>query len=134
MRRACCREVYGLPSWSRFVTPWGRLRWIWHGGCERGAPMRVDTAAWWRIRWQNLVAALAIAAGSCTLAVPLLHSGFPLGHDLQAHLTYTYLFDRALQSGQFPVRWTQGIRAGDGQLLFNFYQPGFYYVVQLVHL
>lgn len=96
--------------------------------------MRLDTAANWRSRGLNLAAALAIAAGAITLALPLLHSGFPLGHDLQAHLTYTYLFDRALEAGQFPVRWTQGVRAGDSQPLFNFYQPGFYYLVQLVHL
>ena len=96
--------------------------------------MRFELAAWCRYRWLNLVAVIAIAAGAYTLALPLLHSGFPLGHDLQAHLTYTYLFDRALEAGQFPVRWTQGIRSGDGQPLFNFYQPGFYYVVQLVHI
>lgn len=86
------------------------------------------------LRPLHFVAALAVAVGLCTLAVPLLHSGFPSGHDLSAHLTYTYLFDRALADGQFPVRWTQGVRAGDSQLLFSFYQPGFYYVVQLVHL
>lgn len=96
--------------------------------------MRLDIAPCRRSRWLNLVAAIAIAAALCTLALPLLHSGFPLGHDLQAHLTYTYLFDRALEGGQFPVRWTHGVRTGDTQPLFNFYQPGFYYVVQLVHL
>ncbi len=98
---------------------------------------RVDRSArapWWRSRHLNLVAGLAVAIGLCTLAAPLLHSGFPLGHDLPAHLTYTYLFDRALEGGQFPVRWTQGVRIGDSQPLFNFYQPGFYYLVQLVHL
>jgi len=92
------------------------------------------TAFWRRYRALDLAAGLAVAVAFCTLFAPLLHSGFPLGHDLPAHLTYTYLFDRALDSGQFPVRWTPGVRAGDGQPLFNFYQPGFYYLVQLVHL
>jgi hypothetical protein len=32
------------------------------------------------------------------------------------------------------VRWTHGVRVGDGQPLFSFYQPGFYYLVQLAHL
>jgi uncharacterized membrane protein len=95
---------------------------------------REPTAFWRRFRYLDLVAGLAVAAAFCTFAVPLLHSGFPLGHDLPAHLTYTYLFDRALDAGQFPVRWTSGVRVGDGQPLFNFYQPGFYYLVQLVHL
>lgn len=82
----------------------------------------------------GIAAALAAAVGFSTLALPLLHAGYPAGHDLSAHLTYTYLFDRALEAGQFPVRWTQGVRAGDGQPLFSFYQPGFYYLVQLAHL
>ena len=98
------------------------------------ATTRSTRAPWWRSRYLNLIAGLAVAIGLCTLAVPLLHSGFPLGHDLPAHLTYTYLFDRALEGGQFPVRWTQGVRIGDSQPLFSFYQPGFYYLVQLVHL
>jgi hypothetical protein len=86
------------------------------------------------MRAMNVVAGLVIATGLGLLALPFLHAGFPVGHDLPAHLTYTYLFDRALDGGQFPVRWTQGVRAGDSQPLFNFYQPGFYYVVQLVHV
>jgi hypothetical protein len=96
--------------------------------------LREPTASRRRYRYLDLAAGLAIAAAFCTFAGPLLHSGFPLGHDLAAHLTYTYLFDRALDAGQFPVRWTAGVRFGDGQPLFNFYQPGFYYLVQLVHL
>jgi hypothetical protein len=95
--------------------------------------LREKTTPWRRYRYLDLAAGLAIATAFCTLAVPLLHSGFPLGHDLAAHLTYTYLFDRALDAGQFPVRWTAGVRPGDAQPLFNFYQPGFYYLVQLVH-
>jgi hypothetical protein len=39
-----------------------------------------------------------------------------------------------MDGGQFPVRWTQGVRIGDSQPLFSFYQPGFYYLVQLVHV
>jgi hypothetical protein len=96
------------------------------------APRRVVRG--WPPYVPALMAALAVAVGLCTLAVPLLHSGFPAGHDLSAHLTYTYLFDRALGGGQFPVRWTQSVRVGDGQPLFSFYQPGFYYVVEAVHL
>jgi hypothetical protein len=45
-----------------------------------------------------------------------------------------YLFDAALSQGQMPVRWVEGIRPGHGQPLFSFYQPGFYYAVQLVHV
>jgi uncharacterized membrane protein len=67
------------------------------------------------------------------VAPPLLARGFPAGHDTTAHLTYVYLFDAALSQGQFPVRWVEWIRPGHSQPLFNFYQPGLYYTVQVVH-
>lgn len=80
-----------------------------------------------------MTVAAAVVLGMGTLGRPLLHDGFPAGHDAPAHITYTYLFDLALGQGQFPVRWTQGV-TGYGQPLFSFYQPGFYYLVELVHL
>jgi 6-pyruvoyl-tetrahydropterin synthase related domain len=45
-----------------------------------------------------------------------------------------YLFNRAIAEGQFPVRWVDGVRARYSQPLFNFYQPGFYYLVAITHL
>jgi uncharacterized membrane protein len=77
---------------------------------------------------------VAVAMSFASLAPPLLARGFPLGHDTAAHLTYLYLFDAALAQGQFPVRWVEWIRPGHSQPLFSFYQPGFYYAVQLVHI
>ena len=79
--------------------------------------------------------ALAVAAASIfALIVPVMRGDVPAGHDAPAHLTYTYLFDRALAEGQFPVRWMEWIREGHGQPLFNFYQPGLFYIVQAIHL
>ena len=82
------------------------------------------------------VAALAVVAASLlALIFPVVvGDGFPAGHDSPAHLTYTYLFDRALKEGQFPVRWIEWVREGHGQPLFNFYQPGLFYFVQAIHL
>ena len=82
------------------------------------------------------VAPLAVAAASLlALIFPVVAgSGFPAGHDSSAHLTYTYLFDRALSEGQFPVRWIEWVREGHGQPLFNFYQPGLFYIVEAIHL
>jgi hypothetical protein len=77
---------------------------------------------------------MAVAMSFASLAPALLAGGFPLGHDTTAHLTYLYLFDAALAQGQFPVRWVEWIRPGHSQPLFSFYQPGFYYAVQLVHV
>lgn len=79
--------------------------------------------------------ALAAALVSVVaLSIPLFRGYFPAGHDATAHLTYTFLFDRALEEGQFPVRWVEGVVSGYGQPLFSFYQPGLYYLVALIHL
>ncbi len=82
----------------------------------------------------SVAATLAIALSAVSLAPALLAPGFPAGHDAAAHLTYVYLFDSALAQGQFPVRWVEWLQPGHSQPLFSFYQPGFYYAVQLVHL
>jgi hypothetical protein len=79
----------------------------------------------------NAAVLVAAAIAIASVARPLLHSGFPSGHDLSAHVTYTYLFDRAIRQGQFPVRWVEGTTNGSSQPLFNFYQPGLYYLVEL---
>jgi hypothetical protein len=68
------------------------------------------------------------------IARPYLAPGFPQGHDAGAHLTYAVRFDRAVAQGQWPVRWAEGIRDGRGQPVFNYYQVGFYYVVEALRL
>src|SRR5688500_4167139 len=89
----------------------------------------------YRSKFRDDAGALAVVAASIfALVVPVMRGEFPAGHDASAHLTYTYLFDRALADGQFPVRWIEWIRAGHGQPLFNFYQPGLFYIVQAIHL
>lgn len=98
---------------------------------ESTAAARQAGSAAGRMRAGALV---AVCVSILALSVPLLHGGIPAGHDAAAHLTYTYLFDRALEQGQFPVRWTEWVTAGQGQPLFNFYQPGLYYLVALIHL
>jgi hypothetical protein len=80
-----------------------------------------------------LTTGTAVVLSFASLAPSLLAPGFPVGHDTTAHLTYLYLFNAALAQGQFPVRWVEWIQPGHSQPLFNFYQPGFYYAVQLVH-
>jgi hypothetical protein len=81
------------------------------------------------------VAALTpVVTAAAVTCWPLAGRGFAYGHDAAAHATYTYLFDRALGQGQFPVRWVEWVEAGRGQPLFNFYQVGLYYFVQWVHL
>ena len=105
-------------------------------GGQPGDGAIVASGAWVRAQksWECLLAAAAVAVGMCTVAAPLLHGGFAVGHDLGAHVTYSYLFDAAIREGQMPVRWTEGVGPGRSQPLFSFYQPGFYYLVQLVHV
>lgn len=84
---------------------------------------------------QEVAALFLTAASLAALIFPVLGGdGLPAGHDSPAHLTYTFLFDRALRDGQFPVRWIEWVRAGYGQPLFNFYQPGLFYIIQAIHL
>ena len=85
-------------------------------------------------RFLNAAAAALIVVALAKVAAPFLHPGLPSGHDASAHLTHAYLFNRSWSEGQIPVRWTSGVQAGDGQPLFNFYQPGLYYFIQATSL
>ena len=98
-------------------------------GRMHGMPVR--TAARTAITTAAVAATIAVFG---VLAHPVVRRGFTVGHDAGAHITYTYLFHRAIGEGQFPVRWVEGVRPGHSQPLFNFYQPGLYYIVELVHL
>jgi hypothetical protein len=75
-----------------------------------------------------------LAIALVPIMLPFLQAGYPSGHDVGAHVTYVYRFDQAWQQGQIPVRWVEGTLPGQNQPLFNFYQVGFYYLVELVHL
>ncbi len=97
---------------------------------ERAVPsLRLKLA-----RATSVIATVALAASLVFLGSPMMALGFPIAHDVQAHATYTFLFDRALSQGQFPVRWVEWITPGYGQPLFSFYQAGLYYIVSRVHL
>lgn len=76
---------------------------------------------------------LSITLAVFLLALPFFKEGMPFGHDIFAHLTYAKLFIQALSEGQFPVRWTNGVKSTASQPLFNFYQVGFYYLVSLIN-
>jgi hypothetical protein len=80
------------------------------------------------------VALAVLVVALAPILFPFLQSDYPAGHDVGAHVTYSYRFDQAWQQGQIPVRWVEGTRPGDNQPLFNFYQVGFYYLVEAVHL
>ncbi len=64
---------------------------------------------------------------------PLLHSGFFTFHDEQ-QIGRLFQLDKALMSGQFPVRWVPDLGFGFGYPLFNFYPPLVYYLGEIFHL
>jgi hypothetical protein len=84
-------------------------------------------------RWPAALAAVVLTIALVPTLFPFLHDGFFFGHDALAQVTYAYRLDRALHQGQFPVRWTEPVKAGLGQPLFNYYQVGFHYMVAAVH-
>ncbi|MCL5784460.1 MAG: 6-pyruvoyl-tetrahydropterin synthase-related protein [Patescibacteria group bacterium] len=69
-----------------------------------------------------------------SMAFTLLQPGLPSGHDIAAHVVNLKLFQQALDQGQFPVRWSEGIHPGESLPLFNFYQIGFYYLASAIHI
>jgi hypothetical protein len=82
----------------------------------------------------SVAALAAVSLVLFALLFPFLEPGYRDGHDMSAHVTYAYLFDEAIRQGQFPVRWIEGPASGYSQPLFNFYQVGLYYLVEVVHL
>lgn len=65
--------------------------------------------------------------------LPLFHQGFFTFHDDQ-QVARLFELDKALMSGQFPVRWVSDLGFGYGYPLFNFYPPFIYYFGEVFHL
>ena len=82
---------------------------------------------------KNFVAILVILLASIAISLPLLKPGLYVIHDDQ-QIARLFLFDEALKSGQFPVRWVDGLGFGFGYPLFVFYPPFVYMLGELFHL
>jgi len=76
---------------------------------------------------------LAIVLGAILVSMPLLKPGLYTMHDDQ-QVARLFVFDQALKSGQFPVRWVGGLGFGYGYPLFVFYPPLVYMVGEIFHL
>lgn len=81
----------------------------------------------------SIITLLIILIVSILTALPLLNSGLYTMHDDQ-QVARLYLFDKALRSGQFPVRWVDDLGFGYGYPLFVFYPPLVYMLGELIHL
>ncbi len=86
-----------------------------------------------RLIKQNLLPIALILIISLLLSIPLFKLGFYQIHDDQ-QIARLFLFDKALQAGQFPVRWVDGLGFGFGYPLFIFYPPLVYWLGEVFHL
>ncbi|MDD5567428.1 MAG: 6-pyruvoyl-tetrahydropterin synthase-related protein [Patescibacteria group bacterium] len=78
---------------------------------------------------------LIVSAGILLLALwPLFHVGFPANHDGNLYLNWLYEFDQGIKDGQLQPRWAPDVWLGYGSPVFNFVQPGFYYLAEGFHL
>ena len=76
----------------------------------------------------NLLLGMIVLASSWAL----LHAEFFRAHDY-IHAARVIEMYRALQDGQFPVRWSENFGYGYGMPLFEFYAPLPYFVGALLH-
>ncbi len=81
-------------------------------------------------RFVPLILVVGLSFFSWTI---LLNPGYFSMHDNQ-HLARLFELDKALEAGQFPVRWVSGLGFGYGYPLFNFYPPFVYYLGELFHV
>lgn len=85
--------------------------------------------------WMPKIAIVAALFSILFLAfIVLFKDGLPAGHDIAAHASRSRMMYEALTQGQFPARWVEWAYFGSSEPLFNYYQPGLYYVVFLIHL
>src|SRR3972149_2041652 len=81
----------------------------------------------------NLLSIILILVVSILVSLPLLKPGFFQIHDDQ-QIARLFLYDQALKTGQFPVRWVDGLGFGFGYPLFVFYPPLVYIIGEVYHL
>lgn len=82
---------------------------------------------------KNIIMFVVIFIFATLVSTPLLKPGLYMMHDDQQPARL-FLFDQALSSGQFPVRWVSELGFGFGYPLFVFYPPFVYMLGETIHL
>lgn len=82
---------------------------------------------------KNVLVIVVILIASIILSTPLVKRGLHTIHDDQ-QVARLFVFDEALKSGQFPVRYVDKLGFGFGYPLFVFYPPLVYFVGEAAHL
>jgi hypothetical protein len=122
------------PGWSKLVLAVAGLLAAGLIGWRR----RRHTAPAWKQMPLRLPDALRTAAGIALLAapvaLPLLTSGVPAGHDAFEYFPRVIEAHRNLSDGIALFRWAPDLGNGYGQPLFVFRPPLFYWIAELWHL
>lgn len=82
---------------------------------------------------KDIIALVIILAFSLLISRALFTQGFYTVHDDQ-QIARQFLFNQAITSGQFPVRWVNELGFGFGYPLFVFYPPFVYILGEIYHL
>src|SRR3989344_9263256 len=85
------------------------------------------------IRINFILPVVILVSIAVLTGLDLLKPGLFVMHDDQ-HVARLFLFDQALKSGQFPVRWVASLGFGFGYPLFVFYPPFVYILSEIFHL
>ena len=64
----------------------------------------------------------------------IMQAGFPSNHDRNLYMNWLYEFDLGIRQGNIQPRWAPDVWIGYGAPIFNFIQPGFYYLAEAFHL
>ncbi len=84
--------------------------------------------------WPKIIILLVGAAILLIAVFPLFNKGFPSNHDRNLYMNWLYEFDQNIRSGNLIPHWAPNVWNGYGSPIFNFVQPGFYYVAEIFHL
>ncbi len=82
----------------------------------------------------NLLFIFLILGIAILYLIPLISSGFIIGHDSQIVLAREAARIEAIKDGQFPVRWAQDLNYGYGNPSFIFFYPLSGYLLFFFHL
>lgn len=77
--------------------------------------------------WWLYLIPIFLFVSSVLLVLPFFGKEIPSGHDVGARMLHQQLISKALDEGQFPVRWVEWMGQGAGHPLFLFYPSLFYY-------
>ena len=65
--------------------------------------------------------------------IPILHPGFYISQDGEAHVARFAAYFKAFSDGQFPARWAGNLNYGYGSPLFIFFYPLPGYLASFIH-